>query len=131
MSGRHFVLSCVVAYFAIGAVAAYADPAPLTPVEELAEPMPTPRLRLLSGDGTLRGPNGKLYLIPRDSIIFTGPEWDGVDLGIKDRQDRITRLEAENKDLRASAGGWQPGALTLVLAFVAGTAGGVYLYSKL
>lgn len=54
-----------------------------------------------------------------------------LDAEVKRLQDTETRLQAENKSLRASLDSWQPGPYTLAGTFLVGLATGVYLWSRL
>jgi hypothetical protein len=57
--------------------------------------------------------------------------WTALDTEIKRAQNAETRLAAENKALRESASGWQPGWRMLAGAILTGLAGGWYVHSKL
>lgn len=57
--------------------------------------------------------------------------WLELDVSLREAQDARTRLTAENKSLRASAAGWQPGWRTLAATVLAGLAAGWYVHDKL
>lgn len=57
--------------------------------------------------------------------------WDKIDLAIRQAQDGVTRLTAENVSLRASASGWQPGWYTLLGVVAGGIALGWWAHDKL
>lgn len=107
---------------------------PVTPVEPPAEaeilPMPSTHLWMRSGPGTLRGPNGKDYLIPQNSHILTNERWSELDSEMLRLSEQETRLDAENKSLKKSASAWTPPAWLLVMAFGAGAASGAYMAMK-
>lgn len=54
--------------------------------------------------------------------------WQRIDRETKRLQTAETRLDAENKSLRASAAGWQPGWKTLLSVAVLGAVGGAAAY---
>lgn len=53
-----------------------------------------------------------------------------LDNELRRLQEREVRLDAENKSLRASAGGWTPGWKTLMGAIIVGAAGSWYVSTK-
>lgn len=57
--------------------------------------------------------------------------WEALDVEMRRLQDQETRLSAENKSLRESAGSWQPGWYTLTATLLTGLVGGWYLHEKL
>lgn len=57
--------------------------------------------------------------------------WTKLDDVLKDSQNDVTRLRAENGKLRDSVSGWTPGWKTLATALLVGLAGGWYAHSKL
>lgn len=61
--------------------------------------------------------------------VLTEPEWDALDFALTTAQDDRTRLEAENKSLRASAGTGAPW-WAIAAAVVVGAAGGAYAYER-
>lgn len=67
----------------------------------------------------------------RAGYYYDEPTWALMDIEHKQSQDAVTRLDAENKSLRESASGWQPGWKTLLGAVVTGVALGYYLDRKL
>lgn len=107
---------------------AAAEP-PTTP--EAAEQLPTPHVRLTTGPGTLRTNAGRLFDLPVMTHVLAPPAWDKLDAEMKRLQDAETRLTAENKSLRAQAGGWRPGWRLIATTLVVGTALGAYGRSKL
>lgn len=54
--------------------------------------------------------------------------WSVLDTELRRLQDRETRLDAENRSLRESAAGWQPGWRTLAVTLATGVALGVAAY---
>lgn len=56
------------------------------------------------------------------------PAWSALDTEIRRLQDQETRLDAENRSLRESAAGWQPGWRTLAVTLATGVALGVAAY---
>ena len=104
---------------------------PARVLAEPAEPMPTPHLRLSTGSGELRGPNGKLYVIPQGSHIVTGEVWDEREISLTGLQEDKIRLEAENLSMRRTTDNWQPGWRTLALTLASGIAAGWYISHKL
>jgi hypothetical protein len=105
----------------------------LVPSRVLADDVPElapPHLRLVTGDGELRGPNGKLYVIPQGSHIVTGEVWDERELTLTGLQSDKVRLEAENLSMRRTTDDWQPGWRTLALTLASGIAAGWYIHSK-
>jgi hypothetical protein len=110
-----------------------ADPVeqPEQPTIETPQPMPTPHLRLSTGEGTLIGPNGKLFTLPQGSHIITGDVWHDLDSEMLRLQESETRLSAENKRLRQSVESWSPGWKSLAVAVGSGLALGWYLNSRL
>ncbi len=104
------------------------------PAEEPAPvvlPMPKPHMLLRTGDGELRGPDGRTYLLPQLSHVLNPDGWSELDAEMMRLQEVETRLKAENKSLRSSASDfpWLPVAIGTSL----GIAAGVYLgvkYSK-
>lgn len=96
------------------------------------EAMPTRHILLRTGAGTLRGPNGRLYLIPQGSHVLNPNAWAENDADFLRLQESETRLAAENKSLRQSAGAWRPSWLVVMaIGLTAGFAGGMYVHSKL
>lgn len=59
------------------------------------------------------------------------PTWSALDVELKRAQDAETRLDAENRSLKASASSWQPGWKVLGGAVLTGLALGWYAHSKL
>ena len=108
---------------------AAAEP-PIGNTPEAAE-LPTPHVRLSSGPGTLRLSDGRLFNLPVMSHVLAPPAWDKLDVETKRLQDAETRLTAENKSLRAQAGGWRPGWRLIATTLLVGTALGAYGHSKL
>lgn len=94
-------------------------------------PMPTPQLRLTTGDGILQAPSGLRYRIPLGSHIMNPDAWSEHDLEMRRLQELEVRLSAENKSMRATAKEWQPGWKVLLGAAVVGLSGGFYLHSRL
>ncbi len=104
------------------AVRSAADPVPvLAPV-----PVPTHLASASAvhtdGGSDLRLPPG--YFLPE-------PLWTKLNTETKRLQDTETRLAAENKSLRASTAGWQPGWYVTAAAIGTGLVSGWYLHSKL
>ena len=136
--GRRQKLAVLVAVGVIGWTAtSAADPAPPTdPATEPATPaamaMPTPHLHLGSGDGILIAPDGTTRItIPKGSHVLDGPSWDKLDAEVSRLQAAETSLTAENKVLKSSVEGWQPGWKMLAGALVVGLGAGWYAHSKL
>lgn len=126
------MLGLVVAAIVAAPAVAYADdPAPTTVTVEVVRPMPTPHLRLSTGSAILTGPDGHLYDIPQGSHVITPEIWKSLDDSLINAEDDRTRLQAENKSLRETASGWQPGWRTLLVTLGTGLAGGWYLAHKL
>lgn len=57
--------------------------------------------------------------------------WTKHDEELKSAQDARTQLTAENKSLRTTASGWQPGWKTLALTLAVGISLGIYVETKL
>ena len=93
--------------------------------------MPTLHMRLGTGDGTLRGPNGLDYRIPQGSHILAPDAWKAQDDEFIVVQDRVTRLEAENKSFRESADDWHPNWTLVVIGAAAGIVLGTYIGARL
>lgn len=86
-------------------------------------PLPDGHVKLTTGDGELIAPNGKQYFLPVGSHILDSITWGKVDVELKRLEDLSTRLTAENKSLKESAGsgaGWRSMMLVAGLAFLAG-----------
>lgn len=115
----------VLLFIVLTAPRVLAQPAPETPL-----PMPTLHMRLGTGEGTLRGPNGKDYVIPQGSRILAPEAWSTLDAEMVRLQEQETRLAAENKSLRQSASAFSPGVVVIVTALAVGLAGGAYLGHK-
>lgn len=127
---RRSTAALVAAVLLASPASSAADPAGSGP-----EPMPTGHLRLLS-PGVLRmldggGETGRSFSIPPLSHVLDSEEWDLLDAEFRRLQDAEVRLGAENGSLRKSAEEWRPGWRLLVVALVAGAAGGLYLGAKL
>lgn len=60
-----------------------------------------------------------------DELTFSA-----LDAELKRLQDAETRLAAENKAMRESVQGWQPGWRTLVVTLVVGAVGGFYIHTR-
>lgn len=98
---------------------------------EPVEPEPTPFvLRLATGPGELRGPDGKIYAIPQDSRIVSPDAWFRIDAEFRRLQDQETRLKAENESFRKSVDSWSPGWVFITTTLVTGVALGWYLGSR-
>lgn len=84
----------------------------------------SPRLACREADTTscVRLPGG--YWVNEDW-------WSAHDAEMHRLQDAETSLTAQNKSLRASASGWQPGWKTLAVTLATGIGVGFYLNSKL
>ncbi|MGN6108548.1 MAG: hypothetical protein ACTHU0_25810 [Kofleriaceae bacterium] len=93
--------------------------------------MPTPHLRLTSGEGVLRGPDGRQFAIPVGGHVLSHEAWTKIDAELLRLQELETRLTAENASLRTSASTWQPGWKTLATALVLGFASGWYAHSRI
>lgn len=106
----------VIAFIILTAPRVLAEPAP-EPI-----PMPTTHLFLRTGDGVLRGPDGKDYLIPQESRILTKERWSELDVEMMRLTEAETRLTAENKSLRKSADSfnWLPVAIGAGVGIVLG-----------
>ncbi len=102
------------------------------PAEEPAQvlPMPTLHMRLGTGDGVLRGPNGKDYVVPQGTHVLAPGAWEPLDAEMLRLQEQETRLKAENESFRKSADKFEPGWKLLVSALVIGIAGGAYVGAK-
>ncbi len=100
------------------------------PTIEYPRVMPSPHLRLSTGDGVLSGPDGRLYTIPRNSHILISDEWDKLDRELIRTQESEIRLQAENDSLKKSQKDWKPGWTTLVIALGTGIAAGWYIHEK-
>lgn len=94
------------------------------------EPMPSPHLRLTSGDGVLHVGDREV-LVPHDSHVLAPDAWSALDAELHRLQDREVRLDAENHSLRDTAKSWQPGWKTLLGAVVAGISIGAYAAHRL
>lgn len=105
-----------------------AQPVELPGAQPLLE-MPTRHLFLRTGDGELRGPDGKSYRIPAESRILQREAWSELDAEMMRLQEAETRLTAENKSLRESADSvpWLPIAIGVGLGVIAGFYGGYRL----
>lgn len=57
--------------------------------------------------------------------------YNKLDLEVRRLQELETRLTAENRSLRESVSGWQPGWKTLALTLAVGVVAGFYGHSKL
>lgn len=127
MSPRKLGALAAVLVLTVPTVARGDEPTP----DNQPELMPSPQLWLRSGDGVLRGPNGVDYLIPRDSRVLAPSEWTRIDSELLRLQEKETRIEAENRSLRASMSEWQPGWVLITTTLVVGLGTGVYLGLKL
>lgn len=58
------------------------------------------------------------------------PTWTKLDAEFKRLQDTETRLTTENKSLKTSMKGWEPGWRTLALTLAVGMGTGVYMAEK-
>jgi hypothetical protein len=96
------------------------DPEPRTHVE-------TERPRLLCVPPQ---PPERCITLPPGHFVDTGT-WSAIDTELRAARDRVTKLEAENKSLRASADSWQPGWKLMALTLLAGAAGGWYVHARL
>lgn len=102
---------------------------PLTPSPDPAPPKPltsylhlrTPAHVLTDGGADLRLPPG---------YYLDEPTWGKLDTEVRRLQDSETRLNAENKSLKTSLSGWQPGWWTLAGAVAGGLAIGWYAHGK-
>lgn len=110
----------IAALFTLSARQAYGD-APDTPSPSH---MPTPRIacrEAAPADCVRLGPG---YWV--DELW-----WARHDEELKSAQDARTQLTAENKSLRTTASGWQPGWKTLALTLAVGISLGIYVETKL
>lgn len=73
------------------------------------------------GGSDLRLPPG--YYLDEDNYAR-------IDREVRRLQDQETRLAAENRSLRSSLAGWQPGWRTLAVTLILGTVTGFYLHSR-
>lgn len=58
------------------------------------------------------------------------PSWSMLDTELKRLQDAETRLTAENKSMRETTSGWQPGWISLSTALISGIALGAYVATR-
>jgi len=114
-------IATAAALLAASAGVAYGDPsAPSTATEPL---------HLQSESHIVTKGGSELELPP--GYFISEPDFDKLDTEFRRLQDQETRLEAENKSLKDSTSGWQPGWLTLAGAVVTGLALGWYAHDKL
>lgn len=116
MSGPKKIGLCLALMIVCSTGEVVADPInPCTPSEPC-------HLRMRDG-GVVTTPKGTFTLPP--GHYFDMPTWDMLDVELKRLQDQERRLEAENKSLRGSLGGWRPGWLTVASVFLLGMTAGV------
>jgi hypothetical protein len=65
------------------------------------------------------------------SYVLDEPTWAKLDTEVRRLQTTEVRLTAENKSLRDTTSGWQPGWYTVTGVLAAGLALGWYAHSKL
>ena len=95
-----------------------------------ADPLPSPHVRITNGEGELITYEGKHYVLPLGTHIFTYEMWEELDTEFRRLQDQETRLTAENKSLKKSADEWRPGWKIVVAGALLGLAAGVYVGMK-
>ena len=95
----------------------------------LGDPPVTGYLRLLSSSSVQTDGGSNLRLPP--GYYLDEERWKRLDLRVRELQNDSTRLNAENRALRNSVGGWQPGWKTVLIVLGTGLAGGIHLGSKL
>lgn len=78
-----------------------------------AQPLPSPHVRLTSGPGELKAPDGQRYFLPVGTHILDGTSFENLEKETKRLQESEVRLTAENKSLKNDSGpGW--GTLLIV-----------------
>lgn len=112
-------MSAVVLVLLLARATAAADPAP--------QHVETAELRLLC---VPPAPAEKCIELRPGHFVDTAT-WGKLDAAIRETQDQVTRLAAENVSLRSSSTSWQPGWKTLACAVITGLAAGWYAHSKL
>lgn len=104
-----------------------------------AAPPPPPPVASLQPGGSFLHLKSKAHLVTakgseldlEPGYYMDEPSFLRLDAAYKLSEDKATRFEAENKSLRESTDGWQPGWRTIAVAIGVGLAGGVYLGAKL
>jgi hypothetical protein len=108
---------------------AVADPALPAPAPTVVTPDLTAPVHLHS-DATCTTAGGSSLTLP-PGYFLAEPVWTKFDTTTKTLQDTDTEITAENKSLRASAAGWQPGWYTLGTVLVSAFIAGIYVRGKL
>jgi hypothetical protein len=103
--------------------AAYGEPAPTPP------PAPSGFLHMRSSS-TLRTDGGSELRLP-PGYFMDEPTYDKLDAETRRLQDAELRLTVENKSLRKSASGWQPGWYTIAGFVATSLVAGWYLHDHI
>lgn len=93
--------------------------------------LPRPHVELTSGDAIVTTVGGIKFRVPQGSHIIVPESYSLLDAEMKRLQEQEVRLTAENKSLRKTAAGWQPGWKILLSTAVVALATGAYYGAKL
>lgn len=97
--------------------------------EALPAPAPSERLRMRD-PSVLTLKSGNRLALPAGRFIVE-PRFEEDEAELKRLQEAEVRLTAENKSLRASTSGWQPGWKTLTATMITGVLAGLYIRDRL
>lgn len=97
--------------------------------DDEVKPLPSPHVKLTTGDGTLVAPDGQKYFLPLGTHILDGTSWQKLDDETHRLQDQETRLKTENESLKKSMNSWwEPGWGTVVVLTGLAIATGTVVY---